>query len=102
MGVKEGQALLLVPYVVSRRPDINRKVIHLFENRSRDPEATRCIFNVDGNEIDLLSVDKTLQFAPQCPAPRAAHHVTYEQQSNQRAYSTALVSRITVTLICPG
>lgn len=102
MGIKEGQALLLVPHMVSRCPYIDRKVVHLFENRPRYPETAGGIFNVDGNEIDLLPVHKTFQFVPQCSTACVAEHITHEQQSNQRAYSTALVSRITVTLIWPG
>lgn len=102
MGIEEGKTLLLVPYVVSGRPDIDGKVIQFFKHRSGDAKASGNVLDIDGHEVHPLAINQTLEFLPEGPAARTAEHISDEKHSNQRAYSTALVSRMTVTLICPG
>ena len=48
------------------------------------------------------TVDKGLDLGEQRPPAGSPDHVTDEENADHLAYSTARVSRITVTRICPG
>jgi len=52
--------------------------------------------------MPLLEYHQPRQQVAQRAPPRLADDVADEQELHQRAYSTERVSRITVTLICPG
>src|SRR5262249_6945448 len=82
-----------------------------------DAGAACSVLTVRNHQIESFTIDEARQDRPARPAARRADNVTEEQdphetrlcisrsraeQTRYLANSLALVSRITVTLICPG
>jgi hypothetical protein len=97
--VEQRHPLLLVPDVVARGPDIDREPVELLEHLGGDAEAAGDVLGVGDDEVDPLAIHQALDVSLDGASPRAAHDVADEQDPNHLAYSTARVSRITVTLI---
>jgi hypothetical protein len=82
----------------------------LFLSGSALPASTRTllmaggrpVFEIDHHEVTALAIGQRLRLSTDRSPPGRAHHVSDEQQSRQRACSTDLVSRMTVTVISPG
>ena len=102
MGVEQRYALLLVPHVIAGCPHLNRQWIEFFQNLGGDPETARHVLDVRDDEVDPLTINDRFELRHHRAASGRAHDVADKKKSDQRAYSTALVSRITVTLIWPG
>ena len=102
VGVEEGDALLLVPHVVAGGPHLDREHLQLSEDFGSDAESAGDVFDVGDDKVDPFPIHHRLELGEHRSPPRRAHDVADEQESNHRAYSTARVSRMTVTLICPG
>jgi hypothetical protein len=102
VGVEQGHPLLLVPDVVAGGPHVHRADLELGEDLGGDAEAAGRVLDVGDHEVDPLAVDELLEVVGHRLAAGRPHDVADEQQSGHLAYSTARVSRITVTLICPG
>ena len=80
---------------------VDRQLVELGQDLRRHAEAAGHVLDVDHDVVDPVLVDQLRQQALQRLAPGLADHVADEQQLH-RAYSTARVSRMTVTLIWPG
>ena len=80
---------------------VDRQVGELVEHLGRDAEAAGGVLDVDYDVVDVPAVHQLGQESRRGLSAGLADHVADEQQLHL-ANSTARVSRITVTLICPG
>ncbi len=93
--------LLLVPDVIAAGHAVDRQIGELGEHVRRHAEAAGGILDVDDDVIGAMLVDQARQQPDERAAPRLADHVA-DEENLHLAYSTARVSRITVTRIWPG
>ncbi len=101
LAVEQLDAFLLVPDVVAGGVAVDRQVGDLGHHLGGDAEAAGGVLDVDHHVVGPLAVHQPRQQVPERGAARPADHVADEEQPHL-AYSMARVSRITVTLICPG
>ena len=86
--------------MVAAGGQVDRQVGELVEHLGRDAEAAGGVLDVD-YDVDVPAVHQLGQELRRGLSAGLADHVADEQQLHL-ANSTARVSRITVTLICPG
>jgi len=99
--------LLLVPDVVARGHHVHALLEEGPRDERGDAEARRRVLHVDDGQVGLVLLAEARQGAraPPCaPAPRHVADADDGERLGQGyfATSTARVSRITITLMCPG
>ena len=97
--------LFLVPDMISGGQDIDMCGVELFDDLAGHAESRRGIFAVGDDEIDPVLLDDPGKKFADGPSPRFADDIPdkeYLHEPSYRAKSETRVSRMTVTLICPG
>ena len=102
-----GQDFFVFPDVVAAGEDIHPLVQEEVGHLGGDADAAGGVFAVGHHQVDEIAVHRPGQEFFHRPAARGPDDIADEQDIHgltppQRAYSTDRVSRMTVTLICPG
>ena len=106
LGVEHRDEVLFVPDVVAVGQDVYPGGEQLAHDLFRKAEARGAVFAVRYDEVEAAELRaQTGNHPRRRRASGAAHNVSDEEHAHGGAYfaySTARVSRISVTFICPG
>src|SRR5262249_1226674 len=92
-----------LPDVIPRRQDVDTRIPQLLGGAGVDTLAIGRVFAVGDDEVDVPVAAQARDGRSQRPPAGTPHDIPEEQQAHgQCAISLARVSRMTVTLICPG
>ena len=106
LGVEHGDEVLFVPDVVAVGQNVYSGGEQLAHHLVGKAEARGAVFPVRYDEVEAAELGAQPRNHPRSRLPsRTAHNVSDKKHAHGGAYfaySTARVSRISVTFICPG